>query len=76
MKTITFEITDLEYKVLANQCYDPQDWIENAVQHLAEQAKDQMVSAEIERMLADPNINEMTTDREEIVRRYNGPLKG
>ena len=76
MKTITFEITDLEQKVLANQCADPQDWIENAVLHLCELAKDQLVQTEIDRMIADPNISEMSTDRNEIVSRYNGPLKG
>jgi hypothetical protein len=55
---------------------DPQDWVENAVGHLVELAKDQMVTAEVERMLADPGTTLMTTDRDEIVQNYNGSLIG
>lgn len=76
MRNVTFEITDVQYKVLANQAMDPQDWVENAVGHLVELAKDQMVTAEVERMLADPGTSLMTTDRDEIVQNYNGSLIG
>jgi hypothetical protein len=76
MRNVTFEITDVQYKVLANQAMDPQDWVENAVGHLVELAKDQMVTAEVERMLADPGTTLMTTDRDEIVQNYNGSLIG
>lgn len=76
MRNVTFEITDVQYKVLANQAMDPQDWVENAVGHLVELAKDQMVNAEVERMLADPGTSLMTTDRDEIVQNYNGSLIG
>jgi len=74
MRNVTFEITDVQYKVLANQALDPQDWVENAVGHLCELAKDQMVEAELNRMMADPNVHTMTTDRNEIVQNYNGAL--
>lgn len=76
MRNVTFEITDVQYKVLANQALDPQDWVENAVGHLCELAKDQMVEAELNRMMADPNVHTMTTDRNEIVQNYNGALIG
>ena len=76
MKEITFEITDVENKVLLNQVADPQDWIENAVNHLVELAKDKMVTEELDRMIADPSVTAIPTDREEIVRQYRGPLKG
>lgn len=76
MRNVTFEITDVQYKVLANQAMDPQDWVENAVGHLVELAKDQMVTAEVDRMLADPGTSLMTTDRDEIVQNYNGSLIG
>ena len=62
MRNIVFEITDNEQKVLAHYCMDPQDWIENAVGHLIEQAKDKLFESE--------------HDRDSVISSYNGPLKG
>lgn len=76
MRTIRFEVTDAEQKVIEHYCADPQEWVENACDHLIAQAKDKLVEAELERMINDPTVASMTTDREEIVRNYNGPLKG
>jgi hypothetical protein len=76
MRNIVFEITDNEQKTLAHYCRDPQDWIENAVNHLIELAKDEMVQAEKQRILDDPDISTMTTSRDELIRQYAGPLKG
>ena len=36
----------MEYKVLANQALDPEGWVENAVGHVVELAKDEMVNLE------------------------------
>jgi len=76
MRNIVFEITDNEQKVLERYCMDPQDWIENAVNHLVEGAKTQIYDSEVERILADPDVATLVTDRNEIVNMYSGPLKG
>lgn len=76
MRTITFEITDVEQKVLAASARLPQDWVENAVNHLVSLAKDEIVQKELARMIEDPNVVAITTDRDEIVRNFSGPLKG
>ena len=76
MRNITFEITDMEYKVLTNQALDPEGWVENAVSHVVELAKDEMVNLEMTRMFEDPNTTQMTTNRDEIVANYSGSLLG
>jgi hypothetical protein len=76
MRNIVFEITDNEQKVLAHYCMDPQEWIENAVNHLIAQAKEEIFENELNRILADPDIGTMFNDRDTIVQMYNGPLKG
>jgi len=76
MRNITFEITDMEYKVLANQALDPEGWVENAVGHVVELAKDEMVNLEMARMFEDPNTTQMTTNRDDIVANYGGSLLG
>ena len=76
MRNIVFEITDNEQKVLDHYCMDPQDWIENAVTHLIEGAKEKIYNLEVERILADPDVSTLVTDRNEIVNMYSGPLRG
>lgn len=76
MRNIVFEITDNEQKVLAHYCMDPQDWIENAVNHLIQGAKDEIFELELDRILADPDIGTMYNDKDTIVQMYSGPLKG
>lgn len=76
MRNIVFEITDNEQKVLDHYCMDPQDWIENAVTHLVEGAKEKIYNIEVERIMSDPDIATLVTDRNEIVNLYSGPLKG
>jgi len=76
MRNIVFEITDNEQKVLDHYCMDPQDWIENAVTHLVENAKEKIYELEVERIMSDPDVSTLVTDRNEIVNMYSGPLKG
>jgi hypothetical protein len=76
MRNIVFEITDNEQKVLDRYCMDSQEWIEKAVHHLVEGAKTQIYDSEVERILADPDVATLVTDRNEIVNMYSGPLKG
>lgn len=76
MRNIIFEVTDNEYKVLLNQCADPEEWVENAVNALIERAKDLLVENEITRILEDSEESVLINDRSEIIARYQGPLKG
>lgn len=76
MRNIIFEITDNEQKVLDHYCMDPQEWIENAVSHLIQQAKDEIFEIELNRMLDDPDTDTMMNDRDYVVSAYNGPLLG
>jgi len=76
MRNIVFEITDNEEKVLRHYCMDPQDWIENAVGHLVELAKDKLYEQELNRILEDPAETQLTTSRDDIVANYRGPLQG
>jgi len=76
MRNIVFEITDNEQKVLDHFCYDPQEWIENAVRHLVELAKDEIYQLESQRIFEDPDVAEFVTDRDTIVANYSGTLKG
>lgn len=76
MRNIVFDITDNEQKVLEHYCVDPQEWIENAVDHLVQNAKEKIFNLELERIMQDPDVKEMVTDRDQIVNMYSGPLKG
>lgn len=76
MRNIVFEITDNEQKVLEHFCMDPQDWIENAVNHLVQLAKEEIFELELQRIMEDPDIGVMVNDKDTIVQMYSGPLKG
>ena len=76
MRNIVFEITDNEQKVLEHFCIDPQDWIENAVNHLVQLAKEEIFELELQRIMEDPDIGVMVNDKDTIVQMYSGPLKG
>lgn len=66
MATITFELTDLEARVFEHIANDPQEWIENCVRHQIELAKDEVVAAEKQRMLDDPNVTHIPSTRDAI----------
>lgn len=67
MPQITFELTDLEAKVLEHIALDPLDFIENLTQWQARLAMDEVVEAEVARMIADPNCPTIPADKNEIV---------
>lgn len=71
MSYITFEMTDLEAKVFEHIAMNPQEWIENAINHQVELVKDEVVAMEKVRMLADPNITHIPADRNVIVAQAN-----
>ena len=76
MRNIVFEITDNEQKVIAHYCHEPQEWVENAVRHLVELAKDEIYEIESQRIFDDPDVAVMSTDRDAIVSGYGGKLLG
>ena len=66
MPTLTFELTDLEQKVLAHEARSVHDWIENLVTWQARLAQDEVVEAEMTRMLADPATTSIPSSKEDI----------
>jgi uncharacterized DUF497 family protein len=71
MAQVVFELTDLQAAVFEHFAYDPQEWIENCVRHQIELAKDEIVQYEQARMIADPTITHMPSDRDAIVAQAN-----
>ena len=67
MNTFTITLTDAELKALAFVAYDPQDWIDNAIHERCRLAIEEIFTAEVARMIADPSITEIPADREVVV---------
>jgi hypothetical protein len=63
----TINLTEAENKALAYFAVDPKEWIQNAASERARLAMEEIFQAEIQRMLADPNITEIPADREAVV---------
>ena len=67
MNTFTVTITDAELKALAYSVLDPQDWIDNAVHERCRVAMEEIFTAEVARMVADPTTTTIPADREQVV---------
>lgn len=67
MNTFTITITDAELKALAYSVLDPQEWVENAVHERCRVAMEEIFSAEVARMVADPATTSIPADREQVV---------
>ena len=65
--TYTIELTDVENKALAHVARVPQEWIENAIKLRCKKAIDEIYKKEVERMIADPTIESIPADKEQIV---------
>jgi hypothetical protein len=52
MHNFTVTLTDAEHKALAHIAFSPQDWIDNAVHERCRIAIDEIVNAEVQRLLA------------------------
>jgi len=63
----TIELTKAENKALSYISKNPQEWIQNAAINRARIAMDEIVQLEVSRMTADPNIEQIPANREEIV---------
>jgi hypothetical protein len=67
MNIFTITLTDAELKALAFVAYDPQDWIDNVVHERCRLAMEEIFTAEVARMVADPTTTSIPADREQVV---------
>jgi len=67
MNTFTITLTDGQLKALAHVALDPQEWIDNAIHERCRLAMEEIFTAEVARMMADPSITEIPADREVVV---------
>jgi len=67
MTTLTIELTAVQEKALAFVTASPQEWAENVVYNRCRIAIDEIYQAEVERMVADPTITNISTDKDAVV---------
>lgn len=67
MNAFTIELTDAELKALAYVAHDPRDWIVNAVKERCRTAMEEIFQSEVARMVQDPDVKEISADREAVV---------
>jgi len=71
MNTFTVTLTDAELKALAYIAYNPQDWINNVVHERCRIAMEEIFTAEVARMVADPTTTSIPANREQVVLNAN-----
>jgi hypothetical protein len=71
MNTFTVTLTDAELKALAYIAYSPQDWIDNVVHERCRIAMEEIFTAEVARMVADPTTTSIPANREQVVLNAN-----
>ena len=64
---ITITLTAAQEKALGYVALSPQDWAENAVHNRCRIAIDEIYSAEVARMTADPDITSIPADKDAVV---------
>lgn len=72
MVDLTITLTDAEYKALAYVAVDPVEWITNFAKNRANAAMQEVYVSEIARLNADPDVETIPADPEEVLR--NAPL--
>lgn len=65
MHKFTIELSDAELKALAHVAYDPEEWIHNAIHFRCSTAIDDIVNAEVQRLLSEGKP--ITGSKEDIV---------
>jgi hypothetical protein len=65
--SITIELTDVQFKALSCACSNVQEWVDNAATARAYVAYDEIVAKEVARMMADPTIQSIPANKDEIV---------
>lgn len=72
-KTYTVTTTDLQEKALRWAERDPQKWLDIIVHHRAKLAMKELYSIELKKALANPEVNELSSDIEAVVLSSNEP---
>ena len=67
MTTYTIELTDAEDKAMQYVAYSVQDWADNSLKNRARQAINQIYNFEVARMTADPDIDTIPADKNQVV---------
>jgi len=67
MATYTFTISDAQEKGFRYNTVDPQEWVENLIENKARQGMDSIYEEEVARMTADPDINTIPANKEQVV---------
>jgi len=67
MSIYTIELTDAEVKAMEYVALSVQDWADNALKNRARIAMDEIYTAEVARMTADPAITNIPADKEAVV---------
>ena len=67
MTIYTIELTDAEVKAMEYVAFSVQDWADNALKNRARIAMDEIYTAEVARMTADPAITNIPADKEAVV---------
>ena len=67
MTTYTIELTDAEVKAMKYVAYSVQDWADNSLKNRARQAIDEIYNLEVARMTADPDIDTIPADKNQVV---------
>ena len=65
--SITIELTSVQYKALSCACSNVQEWVDNAATARALVAYDEIVAKEVARMMADPTIQNIPANKDEVV---------
>ena len=65
--SITIELTSVQFKALSCACSNVQEWVDNAATARAYVAYDEIVTKEVARMMADPTIQSIPANKDEIV---------
>jgi|LauGreDrversion4_2_1035121.scaffolds.fasta_scaffold1926715_1 hypothetical protein len=65
--SITIELTPVQYKALSCACSNVQEWVDNAATARAYVAYEEIVTKEVARMMADPSINSIPANKDDIV---------
>ena len=67
MAKYTVELTDSEDKAMQHIAVSVQEWVDNAVKNRARISKEDIYNKEVERMNADPSIDSIPADKDQVV---------
>jgi hypothetical protein len=65
--TITIELNNLEEKCIRYFAASPEEWVNNLVQSRIFSSKEEIYAAEVKRMTADPNIENIPANKDKVV---------